>query len=281
MIIDSHTHIFPKSISENRSHYFGGEPAFRLLYESPKSKTADAETLIESMDLNGVDVSVVFGFPWKNPDTCRKHNDYILKTVAEYPKRIIGLCCADMYEKGAYDEIKRCLDAGLSGVGEIAFYQSGIGPDALELLHPVMALCRSRDMPLMIHTNEPIGHFYPGKTPVSLGQIYSVAQTFPENKIILAHWGGGIFFYSLMKKEVRQTLQNVFFDTAASPFLYDSKIYRIAVETAGVEKVLLGTDFPLIKPDRYYKEMEVAGLTENEKIRICGGNAAALFKLSE
>jgi len=279
MIIDAHTHIFPKSISETRSDYFEGEPAFKLLYESPKSRTADAETLIESMDQNGVDVSVIFGFPWKNPDTCRKHNDYILNSVAKRPLRLKGLCCVDMYEKGAVAEIERCLDGGLSGVGEIAFYQSGIGPDALELLQPVMALCRSKDVPVLIHTNEPIGHLYPGKTPVTLAQIYGVAETFPDNKIIFAHWGGGIFFYFLLKKEVRQTLQNVFFDTAASPFLYDSRIYRAAIDTAGAEKILLGTDFPLIKPDRYYKEIEKAGLAENEKKLIFGGNAAKLFKI--
>jgi hypothetical protein len=279
MIIDVHTHIFPKSISENRSDYFEDEPAFKLLYESPKSKMADAETIIESMDLHKVDVSVVFGFPWKNPDTYRKHNDYILSAVAKYPHRLIGFCCVDMYEQGAFAEIKRCLDEGLSGVGEIAFYQSGIGPDAIELLQPVMALCRSKNMPILIHTNEPIGHFYPGKTPVTLAQIYSVAETFPENKIIFAHWGGGIFFYFLLKKQARKTMQNVFFDTAASPFLYDPKIYRTAIETAGAEKILLGTDFPLINPDRYYKEMELAGLTESEKKQICGGNAANLFKL--
>ena len=74
-------------------------------------------------------------------------------------------------------------------------------------------------------------------------------------------------------------MQNVFFDTAASPFLYDPRSYRTAIATAGVDKILLGTDFPLIKPDRYYKEMGLAGLTENEKDLICGGNAATLFNL--
>jgi uncharacterized protein len=279
MIVDVHTHIFPKFICDRRTDYFGGEPAFKLLYESPKSKMVDAEALIESMDQNKVDVSVAFGFPWKNPDTCQRHNDYILNAVAKHPRRLKGMCCVDMYDQGAFEEIKRCLNGGLSGVGEIAFYQSGIRPDAIKLLHPVMDLCRAKDLPVLIHTNEPIGHFYPGKTPVTLAQIYSVAETFPENKIIFAHWGGGIFFYFLLKKQVRQTMKNVFFDTAASPFLYDPKIYRAAIETAGADKILLGTDFPLIKPDRYYKEIEQAGLTENEKNLIFGGNAAELFNL--
>jgi uncharacterized protein len=279
MIVDVHTHIFPKFICEHRSDFFDGEPAFKLLYENPKSKIADVEMLIESMAQNKVDVSVVFGFPWKNLDSCRKHNDYIINSVAKYPNRLKGLCCVDIYHPGAFAEIERCLSGGLCGVCEIAFYQSGIGPDALKLLQPVMALCKSKDVPVLIHTNEPIGHAYPGKTPVTLAQIYGVAQTFPENKIIFAHWGGGIFFYYLLKKEVRQTMENILFDTAASPFLYDPRIYRTAIETAGADKILLGTDFPLINHDRYFKEMNLADLSENEKNLIGGGNAALLFNL--
>jgi uncharacterized protein len=279
MIVDVHTHIFPPNICDDRLNYFTGEEAFKLLYDSSKAKMVDAEKLIESMDRNGVDVSVTFGFPWKTPDNYRRHNDYILKAVSKYPNRLKGLCCVDMYNPGAIAEIRRCLDAGMSGVGEIAFYQSGIGADAIKMLKPVMMLCKQMDMPILIHTNEPVGHYYHGKTPITLSHIYGVAETFPDNKIIFAHWGGGIFFYYLLKKEVRQVLKNVFYDTAASPFLYDPKVYRLAVEMAGAGKILMGTDYPLIPPDRYYTEMEQAGLSIEVREAICGGNAVKLFKL--
>lgn len=279
MIVDVHTHIFPAYICDNRSNYFDGEEAFKLLYDSPKAKMADAEKLIESMDRHGVDVSVTFGFPWKSPDNYRRHNDYILEAVSKYPNRLKGLCCVDMYDPGAFAEIRRCLDSGMSGVGEVAFYQSGIGPEAIELLKPVMTLCMQKDMPILIHTNEPVGHYYHGKTPIELSNIYSVAENFPDNKIIFAHWGGGIFFYHLLKREVRQVLKNVFYDTAASPFLYDPKIYRAATDLAGVGKILLGTDYPLIGPERYYKEIDQAGLNKEEKEAMLGGNAAELFNL--
>lgn len=132
-------------------------------------------------------------------------------------------------------------------------------------------------MPVLIHTNEPLGHLYPGKTPNTLGQIYRLIRKFPDNKIILAHWGGGIFFFNLLKKEVKETLSNVYFDTAASPFLYDPEIYRVAKNIAGLDKILFGTDFPLLKPERYFKEFEKAGLSAEEKERICGVNAAELL----
>ena len=96
----------------------------------------------------------------------------------------------------------------------------------------------------MIHTNEPVGHSYPGKTPNTLAQIYAMIKQFPHNRIILAHWGGGIFLYTLLKKEVRQTLDHVWFDTAASPFLYHPQIYQQAIALAGEDKILLGNRFP-------------------------------------
>lgn len=279
MIIDFHTHIFPKEIRENRETYFPSEPAFKLLYDSPKSKLVGAEEIIDSMDENGVDMSVVFGFPWKNSETFKIQNDYIMEVVARSPDRLIGLCCFDPFNKEAVSEAKRCMDGGLSGIGEIAFYQSGIDDVALDKLAPLMEICHDKGLPFLIHTNEPVGHLYPGKTPNTLKQIYTLVTRFSENKIVLAHWGGGIFFFNLLKKEVKEHLKNVYFDTAASPFLYHPEIYKYAVEIAGVDKILFGSDFPLLKPARYFKELKTSGLSKIQVKSICGMNAANLLKL--
>lgn len=280
MIIDAHTHIFPQSVCGNREAYFDGEPAFRLLYDSPKSRLIGPDRLIRSMDENGVDKSVTFGFPWTTPHFYKENNDTVIEAVGRYPDRLLGLCCVDVFSPGAVEEVKRCLDAGLSGVGELAFYQSGIGAEVLSRLSPIMALCRDKNRPVMIHTNEPVGHAYPGKTPNTLAQIYALAKAFPENVIILAHWGGGIFFYSLLKKEVRETLKPIWYDTAASPFLYEPGIYQTAVRLAGADKILWGTDYPLLSPGRYFQELDQAGVNEADRKRILGENAARLFSLA-
>lgn len=279
MIIDFHTHIFPKGIRENRETYFPSEPAFKLLYDSPKSKLVGAQEIIDSMDENGVDKSVVFGFPWKISKTFKIQNDYIMAVVARYPDRLIGLCCFDPFNKAAASEAQRCIDGGLSGIGEIAFYQSGIDDVALDKLAPLMEICHDNDLPFLIHTNEPVGHLYPGKTPNTLKQIYTLITRFSENKIVLAHWGGGIFFFNLLKKEVKERLKNVYFDTAASPFLYHPQIYKYAVEIAGPDKILFGSDFPLLKPSRYFKAFENAGLNRTQINAISGRNAVKLLNL--
>jgi predicted TIM-barrel fold metal-dependent hydrolase len=279
MIIDFHAHIFPEAIRNNREKYFPSEPAFKLLYDSPGSKLVGAKEIVAAMDEQGVDRSVVFGFPWKASATFKMQNDYVMEVVTRYPDRLVGLCCFDPFNKEAVPEARRCLESGLSGIGEIAFYQSGIDDTALDMLTPLMEICLDKDLVFLIHTNEPVGHRYPGKTPNTLKQLYTLVTRFSENKIVLAHWGGGIFFFNLLKKEVKEHLKNVYFDTAASPFLYDPEIYRYAAEIAGVDKILFGSDFPLLKPERYFKEFENAGLTKAQIDAISGLNAAKLLNL--
>jgi predicted TIM-barrel fold metal-dependent hydrolase len=280
MIIDIHTHAFPKIIRDAREKYFDNEPAFQMLYDTPKSKLVGVDDTIAMMNDQGVDKSVIFGFPWRSADRFTLHNDYIMDAVSRYPDRLIGFCCLDPLHPQAAGEVERCLSAGLSGVGELAFYTSGIDETCRKHLDPIMSLARRFDCPVMVHTNEPVGHRYPGKSPNTLAQIYTMVQRFKDNRIILAHWGGGLFFYALLKKEVKTTLANTWFDTAASPYLYEPRIYHHAASTAGLDKVLLGTDFPLLKPGRYLKEMDQAGLSAVEKASICGGNAVKVLNLS-
>ncbi|MFV9645030.1 MAG: amidohydrolase family protein [Desulfobacterales bacterium] len=279
MIIDFHTHIFPKEMRENREKYFPTEPAFKLLYSRPGSKLAGAAELIDSMNSHGVDKSVVFGFPWKNSATFKKHNDYIIKSMQRYSGRLTGFCCIDIFSRKAIAEVMRCLGNGLSGVGELAFYESGIDERSINRLEPVMEVCLDKNLPVLIHTNEPIGHQYPGKTPNTFKQIYRLITKFPENNIVLAHWGGGIFFFNLLKKEVKESFNNVYFDTAASPFLYDAKIYPVAINILGQNRIIFGSDFPLLTPARYFKEFEQAGLTKSEIDSFCWENAARLLGL--
>jgi uncharacterized protein len=277
MIIDFHTHIFPPRIRENREDFLKGEQAFKTLYNSPQARLVGAGELISAMDEADVQKSVVFGFPWENADYFKLNNDYVVEAVNRYPDRLVGLACFSPLSPTGAREAERCFDQGLSGVGELAVYGDGITTAVVQALEPAMGLCLERDGLFMLHTNEPVGHQYPGKTPNTLRQIYDFVKTYPENRIILAHWGGGLLFYALMKKEVLKVLENVWFDTAASPFLYRPEMYRIAGEVVGFDKILFGSDFPLLKPPRYFKEMGAAGLSSEQMDQIMGLNAQNLL----
>jgi predicted TIM-barrel fold metal-dependent hydrolase len=279
MIIDFHAHIFPESICAQRQSCCLAEPAFDLLYGPPNARLVGPSELLAAMDAGGVDRAVVFGFPWQSPELYRRHNDFVMAAVREFPGRLIGFGSFDPLAAGAAEEAERCLAGGLAGIGELAFYRSGIDDAALSALEPVMEVCRSRRRPVLLHTNEPVGHAYPGKTPNTLAQIYRLIERFRDNTLVLAHWGGGLFFYSLLKREVKDRLRNVYFDTAASPYLYDPAVYAIAVQTIGADKILFGSDYPLLPPERYFREMEAAGVSSRDRDMICGRNAAGLLNL--
>ena len=83
-----------------------------------------------------------------------------------------------------------------------------------------------------------------------------------------------------MKKEVREVLNNVWFDTAASPYLYTPDIYSVASEIVGHEKILFGSDYPLLKPGRYFEEMGTSDLPAESFKRVVGENAARLLGIS-
>ncbi len=281
MIIDFHTHIFPPFFRDQRDLFFPEEPAFESLYRSPESKLVGRKELLQNMDEEGVHRSVIFGFPWQKDEHFRRHNDYIIESVERYPDRFVGFCCFSPLSSSGPKEAVRCLEAGLSGAGELAIYHSDLSPEEMGSFQDIMKICAQYEVPLLLHTNEPVGHQYPGKMPINLSELYNFLKAYPSNRIVLAHWGGGLFFYGLMKKEVREVLKNVWFDTAASPYLYAPDIYRVASEIIGHDKILFGSDYPLLKPGRYFEEMGTSDLSAESFKGISGENAARLLGISK
>ena len=103
-------------------------------------------------------------------------------------------------------------------------------------------------------------------------------RSFPATPIICAHFGGGLPFYALMP-EIEKTLANVYFDTAASPLLYSSQVFKVCVDLVGAERILLASDFPLITPARLIRQIHKTNMTETQRSLILGGNASRLFGL--
>jgi hypothetical protein len=276
MILDAHTHVFPEEICRRREDFFADEPAFRLLYADPKSRLVGPEQMVQALADEGVDAAVVSGFPWRRERLWRRQHEVLLEAMHRRPQQIIAFCTVDPLESGAVQEVERCLAQGFRGVGEIAWYAGDPGED-MSFLAPIAELCQHYRVPLMLHTNDPVGRDYPGKAPVSLAGLYRLIRQFPEVTWILAHWGGGLPFYGLLKKEAPEVFTRVYFDTAASPYLYRPEIYRLGAELVGPEKILFGSDYPLLPPSRYLKEMAEAGLREDWREMILGENLARIL----
>ena len=279
MILDGHTHVFPEEVCRRREDFFADEPAFRLLYDSPKARLVGPEEMVAAMNEAGVTAAVVMGFPWRREGLWRRQHEVILEAMRRFPRQLIGFCAVHVLAPGALREVERCLAAGFKGVGELAWYEEDLGEGLAAVLAPFAELCQHFRVPLLLHTNDPVGPNYPGKAALSLPALYAAIKNFPEVDWILAHWGGGLPFYGLMKKEGPEVLRRVYFDTAASPYLYRTEIYQLAAEMVGPDKIIFGSDYPLLPVSRYLKEMEEANLPQDWREMILGKNLAKLLGL--
>ena len=279
MIIDFHTHVVPPKIKEGRAEYLGRDTCFSLLYAEPKAKLITAEELVTAMDEYEIDKSVILNLGWTSHELCVETNNYILEAIAHYPERLIGFCVIQPSAGDkAIKELERCALNGAKGIGEIRPDVQGFDFRDSSIMKPVIEATIEHNLVFLTHASEPVGHQYFGKGSITPEVIYPLILNFPNLKLVCAHWGGGLPFYALMP-EVDKALSNVYFDTAATPFLYKPQIFKQVADITGSDKILFGSDYPLLSPRRIIDQLESVELSQKDRTAILGGNAQRLLAI--
>ncbi|MDR1965674.1 MAG: amidohydrolase family protein [Synergistaceae bacterium] len=272
MIIDAHVHVYPPEIISGAEGIAQRESYFSSLVSAKAHRWAGAEDVLSAMDSDGVDESWIFGFGFKDLGLCRVCNDYALDAAARSGGRLKPLAVVPPLARGAAAEIARCAHRGAIGVGEI--FPDGQDFDITDTDETwrFAAACHENGMFVLLHTAEPVGREYPGKGRAGPREAYAFARNHPELRIVMAHWGGGLFMYESLP-DARLALRNVRYDTAAAPFVYDSKIFSLCGAPWVRDKILYGSDFPLLRYPRYKEMMDASGLAPEAADRIGSANA--------
>ena len=268
MTIDCHTHILPPDIIEKKDHYLKKDSTFEALFSSKNSVMATAEMLIDELDQSGISSAVVLGMGWQDTGLNSYVNDYILESASQNPFRLYPFTGINPASgKAGIKEAERCANLGSHGFGEIhpSFQKFNLSDKSI--MENYMSILEYKNLPITIHCSEPVGHNYPGKGNASLKTVQDFVIDFPKNKIILGHWGGGLPFYELMP-EVKLAFKNVYYDSAASPFLYSPNVFSIMAHLVDTKKMLFGSDYPVIKQDRVLIQLENSSLSESQKLAI-------------
>ena len=261
MIVDIHTHIFPAAMIERRAELASIEASFAELYADPRARMATAEDLLRSMDAATVDASVAAGFWWSSSALAEEHTAYLLDAAAAHPGRILPFVPSLAAPDGA------------AGIGEVRETDPTVLGGA--------------GTPLLVHCSEEVGHAYPGKSGgLTPGELWRLVESRESDDasapVIAAHWGGGFPFYGLMP-EVRAAIDDgrLIFDTAASAYLYDASVFRVALDLVGASAIAWGSDFPLREQSRDLEEARaaLAEAAPADRDAVLGGNAARLLGL--
>jgi uncharacterized protein len=278
-VIDCHTHIFPPEVQHRRETFCMMDVYFSDLYENPAVKIATVDDLLTEMDQSGVDMSVMCGFGWSSHDLCVMQNDYLLDCARRFPDRLAALAVIQPLEgERAIHEAERCIAAGARGIGELMPDGQGYGLNELPRIGHLFEYAAERSIPVMTHASEPVGHEYLGKQAVTPGTIWPLVQAYPDTKFILSHWGGGYPFYELMP-DVKAASVNVYYDSAASTYLYRHEIFLHVAQIVGHEKLLWGSDYPILRQGRFLQRVRELPMPGDTMEAILGKNTARLLAL--
>jgi predicted TIM-barrel fold metal-dependent hydrolase len=276
MIVDAHVHILPDRVRDNIAGKGLTDPWLAACHARGE-RAASAESLVATMDDHGIDRSVCFSWPFLDRALCAEANDYVAAAARRFPDRLIGFGVIHPADPTAAEEVVRCARLGLRGIGELnADAQGWSMLDSA--LDPAVAESVAAEMPWNLHCSEPVGHDYPGKGSSTPDRVAAFAERHPELTLICAHLGGGLPLYAHMP-EVRRVCERLHFDTAAQPFVYESSVYSVLVDTIGADRILLGSDHPLLDAPRYLHALDEAGVSKAARDLITGGNAARLLHL--
>jgi predicted TIM-barrel fold metal-dependent hydrolase len=290
-VVDAHVHAYPDFVAAapavwGRSQ---GEEGWTLCV-APEGKRsiqgwADADTLVGAMDKAGIETCVMLGWYWERQETCDLQNGWYASWIRKHPKRLKAFATVQPASgPRALDALNRALDLGLCGIGEILPQAQGFTLDDPVWLD-VVAIAAQRNLPVTLHATDPLAPSAAGpKTPLE-GYV-RLARAFPKATFILAHWGGGLAFRGLPESGTLPA--NLYFDTAASPLLYEPGVFRKAIDLVGASRILYGSDYPLILNPRvarsaafepFLNEIAGAGLTPLERDLVMGSNARRLLPL--
>ncbi len=278
-IIDAHIHLYPPAVNADPTGWALAQReahwATLCLRRRRDGRAVQAfpgvDELLRAMDVAGIARAILLGWYWHQPASCVAQNRFYAECIRRHPDRLAAF--ATLHPSAGLDatlaEVRRAQADGLTGIGELSPHAQGYSIDD-PVFRAVMVLAGDLKLPVNLHVSDPEGRDYPGKVPTPLTDFLRLARECPRTHFILAHWGGLL----PLREPAALALTNVYYDTAASPLLYDAGIWKRFMATVDHRHVLFGSDYPLNLYPRLDAEPGMARLVG--EARSAGLSPAAL-----
>ncbi len=231
----------------------------------------DVDRYLRAMDTAGVDIACVnhifFG------DAARG-NDLVARTVAQHPDRFIGVAfVTPHYPEEAIEELERAF--GELGMAYLKLYPNYVGLPIDDAVYaPILRWCDQRGVLVMCHT------FYQDDYDNTLTaplRFIGLSERYPNIRWQLAHAGNGPPGQA-QAVEAAQASPNIYLETCTS--FGDHGTIEFLVDGAGADRVLYGSDVPLMDPRHHVGRIATADISEDAKRKVLGLNAIKLLGLS-
>jgi hypothetical protein len=228
-----------------------------------EQEMTDAQELIKKYDEAGVAKACINS--WNISYDPISGNDEIARVVKEYPDKFIGFGVISPRYRIAVQEVERCIiELGMKGIKMHPTCNMWCADSPV--VYPVMEKIEELDVPVLLHT------FHDDMS--NPRRVAGLAEKFPAVKIVMAHMGGDDW---LDASYIARDHKNVFMDTAE--VVNETRIIREAVNIAGAEKLLFGTDSPGTVIQAEIAKITHGDISEEAKEMILAKNAKRLLGL--
>lgn len=221
----------------------------------------------------GIDRVVVFDRDTETRDGRAPQNDWVLDLAEAYPELFIAYHAVDPNKgRAALPALERAVERGARGV-KVHPYGAGMPPNDRRA-YPLYDAIQELGVPVIFHTGPgPLG------TRADLSHVRhfdDLCVDFPRMQMILAHFGADAFLTAHM---LAWRYEQVYVDIAFLPEVYLRTMPWDLFADTIPDKILLGSDFPLVLPDERLATLQRLGLPADVERRIAGDNAATLLGL--
>ena len=323
MIIDAEHHLFLEELTAGsfdsgkicERYWKDGRLRIRISREA-----ANVENHIRFMDEAGIDMAMLTTNQVKTLDQMKRWNDRCAEVVRKYPKRYVGFASVPPTGgKPALEELERAVKVlGLKGV-HIWTHDGGANLDS-RVMWPFYEKVSELDIPVDVHILGEVPGFDALHAPYALYYVVTrefdmaasvlrvclggVLEDFPDLKIIMNHFGGGVSsiierldayasyadrpgwpdFYDgkrLITKPWREYFNKLYFNMAGREVGMES--VKCALTNISPRKLLFATDWPFnfdYEPAdvrRYVAGIRKLELPQEDIDAMLGGNAARLL----
>jgi len=220
----------------------------------------DADFLIKTADKLGIDKLCVSSLRGISYDFY-KGNMEVLEAMKRYPDRIFGYVNVNPYfGEEAIKEARRYVkEYGMIGIKLHTVEGMWTGSDPC--LNPIFEEAIKLGVPIKIHAEA-------DDTDI-------MADRFPDVTIIMCHMGGGGDWRKGIRTAKRR--DNIILDTTST--CTDVGMVEEAVKAAGPERVVYGSDMPLLNPATQIAKVKTANIDEEAKRLILGENIVRILGL--
>lgn len=267
--IDIHVHPYTEKVLAATPDWFWGHARKTFNFGGQPITLAD---MVAAMDKAEVEIAALLAFDCETTHGWKVSNETVAELVAQRPDRFVGFASVDPNKHQlAVLELEHAVrELGLRGLKLHPPTQHFYPNDRAH--YPLWAKAQELGIPLLVHTghNQSGGRLQYGD-PTYLDEV---AADFPDLKIILAHFG---FPWVNQAISVVWIRRNCYLELSGwSPKYIPEIVWRYA---KGIfpDRVLFGTDAPVMTAARWLNDFQAIDLPPEVKHKILYANAYRLL----